>query len=78
MERNKYIKLCQIGAVDNSIKVKYNNIQYFPSAYMMQFDGAGNPVKCFQTIDISIDLWNNSSDKINNKWGNNHVPIQNP
>ena len=35
MERNEYIKLCQIGAVDNSIKVKYNNIQYFPSAYMM-------------------------------------------
>ena len=53
MERNKYIKLCQIGAVDNSIKVKYNNIQYFPSAYMMQFDGAGNPVNIAVLRDMN-------------------------
>lgn len=53
MERNEYIKLCQIGAVDNSIKVKYNNIQYFPAAYMMQFDGAGNPVNIAVLRDMN-------------------------
>lgn len=53
MERNEYIKLCQIGAVDNQIKVKYNNIQYFPSAYMMQFDGAGNPVNIAVLRDMN-------------------------
>lgn len=53
MERNEYIKLCQIGAVDNSIKVKYNNIQYFPTAYMMQFDGAGNPVNIAVLRDMN-------------------------
>lgn len=56
MERSNYLKLCQkvaickkglqgkIENIPDELIVEYNNIQYYPCKYIMDFDSMGNPI----------------------------------
>jgi hypothetical protein len=54
MDRNEYVKRCQTAtvAIENrttkeeltdDILVRYGDIKYIPSEYILTFDGKGNP-----------------------------------
>lgn len=53
MDRTKYLQLCQKYAVDKTQTVKFDNNQYYPIGYVMQFDESGNPFHIAMLRDMN-------------------------
>ena len=56
MDRKEYLKLCQQNAINTTkTKVRFNDIEYYPYAYEMYFDGKGNALNTAILKDLKAN-----------------------
>ena len=51
VERKRYLELCQMNAVGNSVFVVARQTDYKPQSYKLSFDKKGNPVHTAVLLD---------------------------